>query len=266
MRMIIGLDRPTSGSVTVGGRPYGDLHFPLNEIGALLDAKAVDPARTAAHHLLWLAKTNGIVQNRIDEVLGLVGLTDVASHKVGTFSLGMHQRLGVAAALLGDPAIVMFDEPINGLDPDGILWIRTLLRTLAGEGRTVFLSSHLMAEMAQTADDIVVIGQGRIIADGPLHEIVGGSTGSTVTVRSRRNAGLTDVLVQLGAHVSAGAGGRLIVTGLTSTDIGDAALASGIALEELTPRESSLEDAFLGLTHDTTEFRAAAGITSGAPR
>ena len=265
MRMILGLDVPTSGSVTVGGSRYTDLAEPLRVIGALLDAKAIEPGRSAADHLLWLVQSNGIPRSRVDEVLATVGLSDVAGKKVGTFSLGMHQRLGVAAALLGNPPVLMFDEPINGLDPDGILWIRNILRSLAAEGRTVFLSSHLMSEMAQTADHLIVIGQGRLIADGPLADIVHTSTGRSVLVRAHRITDLGDVLTRSGAEVLRSDGG-LTVVGMTSTQIGEAALRAGIALDELTPRNASLEDAFLQLTHDTTDFRALSDAISGEPR
>jgi ABC-2 type transport system ATP-binding protein len=264
--MILGLDIPTAGSVTVAGSRYADLSEPLRVIGALLDAKAVEPGRRAADHLLWLVQSNGIPRSRIDEVLATVGLSDVAGHKVGTFSLGMHQRLGVAAALLGDPPILMFDEPINGLDPDGILWIRNILRSLAAEGRTVFLSSHLMSEMAQTADHLIVIGQGRIIADGPLADIVRTTTGASVFVRARRGGELGDVLAGHGAEVVRSEAGGLTVVGMTSTEIGQAALTAGIALDELTPRNASLEEAFLQLTHDTTDYRALSDALSGDPR
>jgi ABC-2 type transport system ATP-binding protein len=243
MRMILGLDVPTAGRVIVAGHRYTDLVAPLTVIGALLDAKAVDPARAAANHLRWLAESNGIGRNRVEVVLEVVGLSDVAGKKVGTFSLGMHQRLGVAAALLGDPPILMFDEPINGLDPDGILWIRNLLRSLAAEGRTVFLSSHVMAEMSQTADNLIVMGQGRVIANAPLRDIVAAGRDGVV-VRSRRLGDLADALARCG----------------------EAALAAGIPLDELTPRHASLEEAFFGLTDDARDFRAIGATTSGGSR
>ncbi|MCU1496870.1 MAG: transporter ATP-binding protein [Acidimicrobiales bacterium] len=263
MRMILGLDRPTKGSVTIGGSAYGELPAPLRAVGALLDAKAVDPGRSAANHLLWLADSNRIERRRVGEVLDTVGLSDVAGHRVGTFSLGMNQRLGIASALLGDPETLIFDEPINGLDPDGILWIRNLMKSLASEGRTVFLSSHLMSEMAQTAEHLIVIGRGRIIADDSVEEIITGNASSSVKVRAPRQAELADVLVRQGARVEPTTDGALTVIGLDSTTIGAAAAANGIALVELTPEGATLEDAFLELTHHETDYRAAAVVGAG---
>jgi ABC-2 type transport system ATP-binding protein len=263
MRMILGLDRPTTGCVTIGGSAYGELPAPLRAVGALLDAKAVDSGRSAANHLLWLADSNRIDRRRVGYVLDTVGLSDVAGHRVGTFSLGMNQRLGIASALLGDPETLIFDEPINGLDPDGILWIRNLMKSLASEGRTVFLSSHLMSEMAQTAEHLIVIGRGRIIADDSVEEIITGNASSSVKVRAPRQAELADVLVRQGARVEPTTDGALTVIGLDSTTIGAAAAANGIALVELTPEGATLEDAFLELTHHETDYRAAAVVGAG---
>jgi len=264
MRMILGLDRPTTGTVTVNGAAYAELPSPLRAVGALLDAKAVDPGRSAANHLLWLATSNRIERRRVEEVLDTVGLTDVAGHRVGTFSLGMNQRLGIAAALLGDPDTLIFDEPINGLDPDGILWIRNLMRSLAAEGRTVFLSSHLMSEMAQTAEHLIVIGRGRIIADESVEKLIAGNASSSVKVRAARQVELADLLTRQGARIEPTPDGALTVIGLDSTAIGVAAAAGGIALVELTPEGATLEEAFLELTHHETDYRAAA--VAGAPQ
>ena len=266
MRMILGLDRPTKGAVTINGAAYGELPAPLRAVGALLDAKAVDPGRSAANHLLWLADSNRIERRRVGEVLDTVGLSDVAGHRVGTFSLGMNQRLGIASALLGDPDTLIFDEPINGLDPDGILWIRNLMKSLASEGRTVFLSSHLMSEMAQTAEHLIVIGRGRIIADDSVERIIAGNASESVKVRAVRQSELADVLGQQGATIEPTLDGAISVVGLDSTAIGVAAAAAGIALVELTPEGATLEDAFLELTHHETDYRAAAvvGASQGA--
>jgi ABC-2 type transport system ATP-binding protein len=258
MRMILGLDRPTAGTVTINGSAYADLRSPLRSVGALLEAKAVDAGRSAANHLRWLADSNTIDRRRVDVVLDRVGLTDVAGHRVGTFSLGMNQRLGIAAALLGDPRTLIFDEPINGLDPDGILWIRNLMRSLASEGRTVFLSSHLMSEMAQTAEHLLVIGRGRIIADASVEEIIAGNTASTVRVRAGRQDDLAALLAGRGAKVDHLPDGALRVSALDSEAIGEIAAAQGMALIELTPEGASLEEAFLELTHNDTDYRAAA--------
>jgi ABC-2 type transport system ATP-binding protein len=257
MRMILGLDRPTSGTATINGRRYHDLPAPLRTVGALLDAKAVDPGRTAEHHLLWLARTNRIPPSRVAAVLELVGLAGDAHRRIATYSLGMSQRLGIAAALLGDPDTVVLDEPINGLDPDGIIWLRAFLKGLAAEGRTVFLSSHLMSEMAQTADHLVVIGQGRILADASLGDIVRQHAQPTVRVRaSSRQDQFAHQLAERGASVKATADGGLHVTGLDATTIGAIAAFDAVPLAELTPDGSSLEHAFLELTHDHTDHAA----------
>ena len=247
MRLILGLDRPTGGTATVHSRPFRQLAAPLREVGALLDAKAVHGNRSARLHLTWLARAGGIPTRRVDEVLDLVGLGAVAGRKVRGFSLGMSQRLGLAAALLGDPATLLLDEPVNGLDPDGIRQVRVLLRKLAAEGRTVLVSSHLMAEMEETADRILVIGNGRLAADTTLAELTREHGGGHVRVVSAEPGRLSAVLTGLGAQVLTEFDGALDVTGLTAVRIGAAAAAAGIALHELTPARGSLEDAFLDL-------------------
>ncbi|MFD1536297.1 ABC transporter ATP-binding protein [Nonomuraea guangzhouensis] len=255
MRMILGLDRPTSGSVTVNGRAYRDLPQPLREVGALLEAQAVHPHRSAYNHLRYLAQTNGIHDRRVAEVLDLVGLTEAAGRRAGVFSLGMSQRLGIAATLLGDPPVLLFDEPVNGLDPEGVLWIRTLMRGLAAEGRTVLVSSHLMGEMALTADRLVVIGKGKLIADAETATFT--DTGEGVLVRTPEDVMFTRLLLLAGARVRAGLDGELIVTGLTAPDIGRLAATEGVPLFELAPRRTSLEEAFMELTRDSVEYGAA---------
>jgi ABC-2 type transport system ATP-binding protein len=225
MRMILGLDTPTSGEVRVDGKPYHQLTDPLRSVGALLDPRAIVGGRSAADHLTWLADGNGIARRRVTEVLDIVGLTDVAGKRVGTFSLGMNQRLGIAAALLGDPETLMFDEPINGLDPEGILWIRNLMKSLASEGRTVFLSSHLMSEMAQTADHLLVIGRGRITADASTDEFINRHTAPSVRVRAVQQSKFSETLVRQGALVECGSDGAMVVTGLDSAATGGTASA-----------------------------------------
>ncbi|MEH1123626.1 ABC transporter ATP-binding protein [Micromonospora sp. CPCC 206061] len=255
MRMIVGLDRPTAGTVTVGGRPYREHTAPLRQVGALLEAKAVHKGRTAHSHLLALAQTHGIAVRRVDEVLGIAGLSDVAGKRVGGFSLGMGQRLGIAVALLGDPATVMLDEPVNGLDPDGVVWVRNLLKGLAAEGRTVLVSSHLMSEMALTADHLVIIGRGRLLADTTVDELIARVAVGTVLVRSLRTADLRDLLVANGATVTPTDSGAVQVVGLTAEKIGDLALDGGLPLYELTPRRASLEEAYMELTREAVEYR-----------
>jgi ABC-2 type transport system ATP-binding protein len=255
MRMVLGLDNPTSGSVTVGGKSYRDLPAPVREIGALLDAKAVHGARTARRHLQWVAQAGGIPRGRVGEVLDLVGLTGVADKKVGSFSLGMYQRLGIATALLGDPPVLLFDEPVNGLDPEGIVWIRTLMRDLAAEGRTVFVSSHLMNEMEETADHVVVIGRGTLIADMPIAEFTQRDSHSHVHVVSPRADELARVLAGVGGEVTRDGNGSLKVTGLDAAKVGDLALEHGIGVHELTPVRASLESAFMDLTRDSVQYR-----------
>jgi ABC-2 type transport system ATP-binding protein len=264
MRLILGLDAPTGGNVTVNGRPYGRHHFPANEVGALLDAQALHPGRRAVDHLRVLAQSNRIPNRRVDEVLGFVGLADVASRRVGPFSLGMKQRLGIAGALLGDPQILLFDEPVTGLDPEGIVWIRTFFHQLAAEGRTVFVSSHLMSEMALTAQHLIVIGRGKLIADDSIEHIIAGA-GSSVLVRSPQHDELSRVLVEHGAAVRSD-NGALSVTGLDGPKIGDLAAGHGITLHELSPQRASLEEAFFELTEDSVEYQGTGGIRpSGIP-
>ena len=255
MRMILGLDSPTSGEVTVNGRPYRGIGAPMSQVGALLDAKAAHGGHTAYQHLRWLAQAGGIPSRRLGEVLELVGLTEVSGKRLGGFSLGMYQRLGIAAALLGDPQILLFDEPVNGLDPEGIRWIRSLLQELAAEGRTIFLSSHLMTEMEATADHIIVIGRGRLIADASIAEFTQRSTSSHVRVVSPQAISLTPVLQRAGATI-ANDDGALIVTGMEAPMIGTLAAAHRIELHELTPRRASLESAFMELTQDSQEYQA----------
>ena len=256
MRMILGLDHPTSGTVTVNGKSYRVLQAPVQEVGALLEASAVHGGRSAYNHLLWQAQASGIPRSRVDEVLDMVGLTDVAGKKVGGFSLGMHQRLGIASALLGDPPVLLFDEPVNGLDPEGIRWVRSLFRRFAEEGRTIFVSSHLMSEMEQTADHVLVIGRGKLIADMPVTEITQRSAQSHVKVVSPRSEELVPLLESAGANISNGTTHELIVTGIEPSVIGDTAAEHGIPLHELSPRRASLEAAFMELTYDSVDFRA----------
>jgi ABC-2 type transport system ATP-binding protein len=266
MRMILGLDAPSSGSVLVNGKPYGELTDPLRSVGALLDANAIVGGRSAANHLKWLADSNGIARRRVDEVLDIAGLSDVAGKRLGTFSLGMNQRLGIAAALLGDPETVIFDEPINGLDPDGILWIRNLMKSLASQGRTVLLSSHLMSEMAQTADHLLVIGRGRIIADASTDEFVNRNAAPSVRVRAVQQTDLADALTQRGGLIECSPDGAMLVTGLDCLSIGGVACAHDITLFELAAHGASLEQAFFDLTRDQTDYHAGqlTGATQGA--
>ncbi len=243
MRMIVGLDRPTSGAALVNGRPYAEHRAPLREVGVLLDAKAAHRGRTAYAHLRSIAATHGIGRGRVRDVIGMAGLDSVAGKRVGGFSLGMGQRLGIAAALLGDPATIILDEPVNGLDPEGVLWVRTLMRTLANEGRTVLLSSHLMSEMAQTADRLIVIGRGRILADGPIGEVVAGATRSVVRVRTRDPQKLTAILSRSAASVSLQPDAALEIVGLTAEQVAVVAADAGIALHEAATRPGTLEEA-----------------------
>jgi len=249
MRMVLGLDHPSSGSVLIGGSPYRELSHPLRKVGALLDAKAVHGGRSARNHLLAIAQSNAIPAARVEAVLELVGLTQVAKRRIGGFSLGMSQRLGIATALLGDPEILLFDEPVNGLDPDGILWIRTLMRELAAEGRTVFVSSHLMSEMAQTADHLVVIGKGRLIADTSVQEFIGRSSQAYVRVRSPRLAEVAELIRVGELHQD-----HLRVSGLEPLEIGTMTARAGLPLEELTLVRPSLESAYMELTKDSLEY------------
>ncbi len=266
MRAVVGLDRPTSGEVLVDGRRYADHPAPLHQVGALLDAGAVHPGRTARNHLRALAATNGIGCRRVEEVLELVGLSEVAARRVGGFSLGMSQRLGIAATLLGDPAVVLLDEPVNGLDPDGIRWIRGLLRALAAEGRTVFVSSHLMSEMALTADHLVLLGRGRLLADVSMQQMTATATGR-VTVRTPRPEELTRLLAAAGAAVSRPEPDVLTVTGATAEEIAETALGARILLTELVPVHASLEEAYLAMTAHDVQYRSATPATDPtAPR
>ncbi|RJL32118.1 ABC transporter ATP-binding protein [Bailinhaonella thermotolerans] len=261
MRLILGLDRADAGTVTVNGRPYADAPRPMREVGALLDARAVHPRRTARDHLRWLARSNGVPAARVDEVLWTAGLASVARRRAGTFSLGMCRRLGVAAALLGDPGVLLLDEPVNGLDAEGAKWIRELMRDLAAQGRTVLVSSRLMSEMAQTADHLVVIARGRLIADAGMDEFAEGEAG--IVVRADLPALLADRLRTVGGTCRPGPDGALIVTGVEPREIGEAALTTGVVLSELTPRRASLEQAYLDLTRDTLEFHAGSGKDAG---
>ncbi|HEX4057130.1 MAG TPA: ATP-binding cassette domain-containing protein [Galbitalea sp.] len=256
MRLIVGLDRPSSGTVTVSGKHYADLKAPLREVGVLLDAKAVHTGRSARNHLLAMAATHSIPRKRVDEVIALTGLESVANKRVGSFSLGMGQRLGIATALLGDPATLILDEPVNGLDPEGVIWVRELARHLAGQGRTVFLSSHLMSEMAQTADQIIVLGRGKIIADAPVADILAQVAGKAVRVRTPDVAKLTRLLAGNEVKVTQTDPDLLMVNGLAAANIGEIAAKSQVVLHELTPVAGSLEDAYLALTEDEVEYHA----------
>ncbi|MGW2835249.1 ABC transporter ATP-binding protein [Streptomyces sp. NPDC001286] len=256
MRMMLGLDRPTAGDVRIDGKHYDRLKDPLKYIGALLDAKAMHGGRSAYNHLLCLAQSNGIPRSRVAEVLDTVGLTGVARKKAKGFSLGMGQRLGIAGALLGDPRILMFDEPVNGLDPEGIHWIRTLMKSLAAQGRTVFVSSHLMSEMALTADHLVVIGQGRLLADTSMAEFIEQNSRSYVRVRSPQRERLLDVLHEAGVTVVESGSGALEVDGGKAEHIGELAAQHQIVLHELSPQQASLEEAFMRLTAESVEYHA----------
>ncbi|MDX6410850.1 MAG: type transport system ATP-binding protein [Gaiellaceae bacterium] len=256
MRLILGLDAPTEGEVTVNGRRYADFAAPLHEVGALLEARSVHTGRSAYNHLLALAQTHGIPRSRVDELIDTVGLQSVAKKRAGQFSLGMGQRLGIAAALLGDPEVVMLDEPVNGLDPDGIRWIRDLMKRLAAEGRTVFLSSHLMSEMALTADHLIVIGRGRLIADVSVEEFIRRHSKHVVVVRSPQAAELAEVIAGPNVSIKPVEHGAFEIEGLTAEQIGTEAAAHAIVLYELAPQQASLEDAFMDLTRDEVEFHA----------
>jgi ABC-2 type transport system ATP-binding protein len=256
MRMILGLDAPTAGVVTVNGKRYARHAAPLREVGALLEAKAIHTGRSAYHHLLALAATTGIGRRRVEEVIDLVGLREVAHRRAGGFSLGMGQRLGIASALLGDPATLVLDEPVNGLDPEGILWIRTLLKTQAAEGRTVFVSSHLMSEMAMTAEQLIIIGRGRLIASVSVAEFTARFSARMTRVRSPHAAALRDALVGPAVTVTSSEHGVLEVHGMDSDSVGTVAASHGLVLHELTPVRASLEEAFMELTRDEVEFRS----------
>lgn len=266
MRMIVGLDRPTSGTVTVNGQPYSKLRSPLSEVGVLLDAKAVHTGRSARNHLKAMAATHGIPSSRVDEVIDITGIGAVARKRAGGFSLGMGQRLGIAAALLGDPHTLILDEPVNGLDPEGVRWVRQFVRHAASEGRTVLLSSHLMSEMQQTADHLIVLGRGKVLADAPLPEIVRAWTTARVHVRSPRASELADVIAGRDVEIVTTDQFTLDVTGLPASRIGDIAAERGIAVHELTPTSGSLEDAYLALTGDAVEYRTRTVPSDAAPQ
>jgi ABC-2 type transport system ATP-binding protein len=255
MRMILGLDAPTGGTVTVQGRRYRELHNPLHQVGALLEARGIHPGRSARNHLLCLAQANSIPIHRVDEVLDAVGLAKVANKKAGSFSLGMNQRLGIAGALLGDPEVLLLDEPVNGLDPEGIIWIRTLLRALAAEGRTILLSSHLMSEMALTADRLIVIGKGALIADTSVEEFIRRSSGNRVRARSPEPDRLRASLADAAEDIEVRDDGALIVTGLDCPQVATLAAAQGVPVHELVAETASLEQAYLELTQDSVEYR-----------
>jgi len=256
MRMIVGLDRPSAGTVTVNGHPYRSSRAPLREVGVLLDAKAVHTGRSARSHLRAIAATHGIPRSRVDEVIELTGIASVAGRRAGKFSLGMGQRLGIAAALLGDPHTLILDEPVNGLDPEGVRWVRQFVRHQAAQGRTVLLSSHLMSEMSLTADHVIVLGRGRVLADAPLGELVAAWTAQTVLVRTPRPGELAEAVAGAGVTVTTRETGVLHIEGSTAATIGDAAAAAGIPLHELTPTTGSLEDAYLALTGESVEYRS----------
>jgi ABC-2 type transport system ATP-binding protein len=264
MRIILGLDSPDAGEVRVRGRRYAELASPLREVGALLDASATHPGRRARDHLLWLAASNRLPRRRVGEVLELVGLSEVAGRRTGGFSLGMTQRLGIAAALLGDPPVLMFDEPINGLDPEGIRWIRRFLRSLAEEGRAVFVSSHLMSELEDTADDLVVIGRGRLIAEGSVKDLLAAMSDGRVNLRTPQASEVMTLLARAGGTVTSTGPDTLTVTGLDATRIADLTAERGLRLYELVPQRTSLEEAFIELTRTAVEYTAggAAGWTS----
>jgi len=256
LRMILGLDRPTAGIVTLGGLRYASLNLPMREVGALLDAKALHGGRSAHSHLLSMAETNGIPRRRVDEVLNVVGLSDVAGKRAKGFSLGMSQRLGIAGALLGDPQILIFDEPVNGLDPEGIAWIRTLMRSLAAEGRTVLVSSHLMSEMENTADHLLVIGRGRLIADCGMAEFLDSASVQSVRVRTPQAAALAAAVTAGGGTVSAASGDQIEMRGLTEDQVAEIAFANGVRVQHLAAGKASLEQAFMELTAESVEYHA----------
>jgi ABC-2 type transport system ATP-binding protein len=263
MRMIVGLDRPTMGSVTVNGKHYREHKAPLREVGVLLDAKAIHTGRSAYNHLLAMAATSSIPASRVKEVIDLTGLQTVARKRVGGFSLGMGQRLGIAAALLGDPATLILDEPVNGLDPEGVQWVRQLVRRLAAEGRTILLSSHLMSEMAVTADHLIVLGRGKVIADAPVAELIGAATRTTVRVRTPWSAELAALFARPDVTVTRSDTDLLEIEGVPAAEIGNQAARAGIALHELTPVSASLEEAYMALTQNDVEYRA--GATEARP-
>jgi ABC-2 type transport system ATP-binding protein len=255
MRLMLGLDYPNAGTVTIDGKKYASMAYPMREVGALLDAKAVHGGRSAYNHLLCLAQTNNLPKRRVGEVLDLVGLADVARKRTKGFSLGMSQRLGIAGTLLGDPKVLMFDEPVNGLDPEGILWIRNFMKALAAEGRTVFVSSHLMSEMEHTADHLIVIGRGQLLAECTMEEFIARSSGQTVRVATPQPDLLIKAVAEAGGSAVNGADGALVVSGLVAAQVGDIAFERGVRLHELTVVRASLEAAFMELTADSVEYR-----------
>jgi ABC-2 type transport system ATP-binding protein len=265
MRLLLGLDRPSAGTALINGKRYVDLPAPLHEVGALLEARAVHTGRSARNHLLAMAATHNIARRRVDEMIDLVGLHEVAGKRVGKFSLGMGQRLGIAAALLGDPQVLLLDEPVNGLDPEGIRWIRNLLKSLAAEGRTVFVSSHLMSEMAVTATEVIVVGRGRFITSGSIADVVRTATTGAVLVRTTQADRLSELLTQNGCEVERSNADELIVTGTDSAQIGLVAAREAIPLVELTPQQATLEEAFMEITRDAVEFHGTTE-TAGAVR
>jgi len=266
MRMIVGLDHPTHGTVTVNGRQYAQHRAPLAEVGALLDAKAVHTGRSAYNHLMAMAATHGIGKTRVNQVIEMTGLETVARKRVGSFSLGMGQRLGMASAMLGDPHTLILDEPVNGLDPEGVVWVRKLVRFLASEGRTVFLSSHLMSEMALTADHIIVVGRGKVLADAPVADIVARAAGTTVRVCSPQATQLVELLSGPGVSITSPTPQWLEVTGSSARAIGEAAAAAQLVLHELTPVKGSLEDAYMALTQESVEYHStSSGLTGPHP-
>jgi ABC-2 type transport system ATP-binding protein len=264
MRLILGLDRPQRGDATIDGKHYRDLPRPLQTVGALLEARAIHTGRSAYNHLLFLAQTQGVGKKRIDEVIALVGLTEVAKKRAGGFSLGMGQRLGIAAALLADPSVLILDEPVNGLDPEGIVWIRTLMKRLAAEGRTIFVSSHLMNEMAVTADHLIVIGRGKLIADCSTEEFIERSTEEVVVVRSPDAERLASAVSAEGGKADLGEDGLLTVTNMEAPRVGELAAAGGLILHELTPKRGSLEEAFMELTRESVEY-GGGGVAAPEP-
>jgi ABC-2 type transport system ATP-binding protein len=259
MRAMVGLDRPTSGRVLIDGRPYAELERPLCRVGTLLDARALHGGRTARAHLLGLARSNRVPERRVDEVLDAVGLTDAAGRRTAGFSLGMAQRLGVAAALLGDPPVLLLDEPVNGLDPEGILWIRGLMKSLAGQGRTVFVSSHLMSEMALTADHLIVIGRGRLLADTTVDDFIARNSRAYVLIRTPEPERMRDALAAVGISTDDGPDGALEAVGTSPETVGKLAAREGVTVYEISPRTASLEEAFMQLTADAADYRADKG-------
>jgi ABC-2 type transport system ATP-binding protein len=266
MRVILGLDAADEGTALIGGRPYATLRHPLNHVGALLDAAALQPSRSARNHLLWLAHSQGLGGQRADEVLALTGLTSVAKRKAGGYSLGMRQRLGIAAALLGDPPVVMMDEPLSGMDPEGIVWMRSFLRQLAAEGRTVLVSSHLMSELQDTADHLVVVGRGRVIADKSVADLIAAASGDRVRLRTPARADAMTVLAHAGATVAALAADLLTVSGLSSQRVVAALTDSRVPFTEVSAHRATLEEAYMELTRDAVEFHADGGSGGSSPR